>query len=354
MKICVVGSGAIGGSLAVWLAHADNEVTVVARGENLRAIRDRGLRLIDQSGAHALSARVRAVETPAEAGPHDAVILAVKANQLAPISDALECLFHDDSMLVPMQNGIPWWYFQRHGGELEGRVVHAVDPDGRLARAVDPARIVGCVVYPAAELAAPGVIRHVEGTRFPLGELDGSASDRVAALARTFEAAGLKAPVLADIRAEIWLKLWGNLCFNPISALTHATLAEICEFPQSRALARNMMLEAEAIANRLGVQFRVGIDRRIAGAERVGAHKTSMLQDIETGREPEIDALLGSVIELGRLTATPTPALDTVYACVKLLTKVMVQQGYGVRGQRAAAPTKNAAPPRGEVLPVAG
>jgi 2-dehydropantoate 2-reductase len=225
--------------------------------------------------------------------------------------------------VVTMQNGIPFWYFHKTGGPLEGSPVRSVDSDGELARRIPPERVIGCVVYPASGLVAPGVVRHIEGDRFPLGELDGSSSERVQRISECFTRAGFKAPVLADIRSEIWLKLWGNLTFNPISGLTQATLSDICQYSLSRGLAADMMREAQDVAAKLGISFRVTLDKRIAGAEKVGRHKTSMLQDIEAGRAPEIDALVGSVAELARMTDTPTPHIDTVYALVKLLAHNM-------------------------------
>jgi 2-dehydropantoate 2-reductase len=268
-------------------------------------------------------------------GPCDLVILAVKANQVEPIVDDVTAMFHDGTVLIPMQNGIPGRYLQRHGGPLEGHCVRAVDPHAGIMNTIDPQRIVGCVVYPAAGIAAPGVVKHIEGNRYPLGELDGRTTERVTRSADAFAAAGLKSPVLDNIRAEIWLKLRGNLSFNPISALTHSTLVDVCQHPLTRELAAGMMTEAQAIANKLGVTFRVTIDKRIAGAEKVGKHKTSMLQDIEAGREPEIDALVGSVIELGRLTETPTPHLDALYALVKLLGHRMAEDKLRVRASPA-------------------
>jgi 2-dehydropantoate 2-reductase len=256
--------------------------------------------------------------------------------EVEAIASDLSALMHDETILVPMQNGIPWWYFQRHGGEHEGYTVKTVDPNGTVAAWIDARRIIGCVVYPAATIEAPGVIRHIEGNRFPLGELDGAETPRVAQIAATFVAAGLKAPVLTNIRAEIWLKVWGNLSFNPISALTHSTLVDLCQYPLSRELAQNMMLEAQTIANKLGIEFRVSLDKRIAGAEKVGKHKTSMLQDVEAGRDPEIDALVGAVIELGRLTDTPTPHISAVYACVKLLSRTMAEDKVCVRATSPA------------------
>ncbi len=331
MRICVVGAGSIGGHLAVLFATVGHEVTVIARGPHLAAIRKNGLRLILDDGDEHLVHRMHATDDIASAGPQDLVILAVKANQVEPAIADVTKLFHDDTVLIPMQNGIPWWYFQRHGGRYEGRVVHAVDPNGVIMKTVDPKRILGCVVYPAAGIAAPGVVRHIEGNRYPLGELDGTTTERITRIAEVFTGAGLKSPILDNIRAEIWLKLWGNLSFNPISALTHSTLVDLCRYPATRTLAQDMMEEAQAIGNKLGVQFRVTIDKRIAGAEKVGKHKTSMLQDIEAGREPEIDALLGSVIELGRMTETPTPHLDTVYALVKLLAHTVAAEKLCVR-----------------------
>ena len=331
MRICIVGAGSIGGHLAVLLANAGNDVTVIARGPHLAAIRANGLKLLLDDGTEHVARGLRATDDLRAAGVQDLVILAVKANQVAAVAADLAALCHDDTVLVPMQNGIPWWYFQRHGGPHEGHCVRAVDPDGAIMRTIDPRRIVGCVVYPAAEIAAPGVIRHIEGNRYPLGELDGATTERVTRITAALTAAGLKSPILADIRAEIWLKLWGNLSFNPISALTHSTLVDLCQFPATRRLAFDMMSEAQAIAEKLGIAFRVTIDKRIAGAEKVGKHKTSMLQDIEAGREPEIDALLGSVIELGVLTGTPTPHLDTVHALTKLLAHTVAAEKLCVR-----------------------
>jgi 2-dehydropantoate 2-reductase len=333
MKIAIVGAGAIGGYLGARLSAAGEDVTFIARGANLAAIRAAGLRLIDEHGTETRTINARAVEKAAEAGPHDAVLLTVKAHQVAPIAAELQHLCHRDTVIVTMQNGIPFWYFHKHGGPLEGTPVRSADPDGSIGRAIDPARIIGSVVYPAANLVEPGVVQVVEGNRFTLGEPDGSATPRIEALSAGLTAAGFKAPVIADIRSEIWLKLWGNLSFNPISALTHATLEDICRFPLTRELATQMMTEAQTIAGKLGVTFRVSIERRIAGAEKVGAHKTSMLQDIEHGRPIELEALVGAVVELGELTHTPTPAIRAVYACASLLAKTLQQ----VHGRLAVA-----------------
>ena len=331
MKVAVVGAGAIGGLVGARLALAGEQVTFIVRGAHLEAIRSRGFRLIASDGSERVADEVAATNDYRSAGPQDLVVLAVKAHQLEVIVADLPALIGPETVIVPMQNGIPYWYFHRHGGEYEGRPVLSVDPIGRLAESIPPARVLGCVVYPASELVAHGVVKHVEGERFPLGELDGRISERAQRISAAFERAGFKAPLLPNIRAEIWLKLWGNLTFNPISGLTHSTLLDICRHPEGRELAAGMMREAAEVASKLGVQFRVSLEARIAGAEKVGHHKTSMLQDIEAGREPEIDALVGSVVELGRLTETPTPRIDAVYALVKLLASTMAARRGRVR-----------------------
>jgi len=323
MRIAIVGAGAIGGYLGAKLAAAGEDVTFIARGPNLDAIRRQGMKLILEDGSELRADKARACGDISEAGEQDVVLLTVKAHQVAAVAPDLGTLFHGQTSIVTMQNGIPWWYFQKHGGEYEGKQVAAADPDGIIARHIDAARIIGCVVYPAANLIAPGVVQVVEGNRFTLGELDGTTTPRLQAIAASLIKAGFKAPITHEIRSEIWLKLWGNLSFNPISALTHATLVDICQFVPTRDLATQMMSEAEAIAKKLGITFRVTIDRRIAGAEKVGAHKTSMLQDVEQGRPIEIEALVGSVVELGRLTHTATPHISAVFACASLLAKTL-------------------------------
>jgi 2-dehydropantoate 2-reductase len=331
MKVAIIGAGAIGGYVGVKLALAGEDVTFIVRGENLKAIRARGMKLVMQDGSEHVASNVRATNDYADAGPQDLVILALKAHQVEAVARDVPKLFGPDTVVVTMQNGIPFWYFHQHGGALAGTQVHSVDPTGVIGQHIPAERVLGCVVYPASELTAPGVVQHVEGDRFPLGELDGSSSERVLRIADSFTRAGFKAPVLDNIRSEIWLKLWGNLTFNPISALSHATLVDICQFTLTRELATAMMLEAQAVAGKLGITFRVPLDKRIAGAEKVGKHKTSMLQDVEAGREPEIDALVGSVVELGRLTETPTPHIATTYALVKLLARSMAEQQGRVR-----------------------
>ncbi len=333
MKICVVGAGSIGGMLGVKLALLGEEVTLIARGPHLEAIRRDGLKLIKHDGTERVAKNVKATSSMVEAGVQDVVILGMKAQQLPPVAADLRPMFGPDTIVVPTQNGVPFWYFQKHGGELDGRIVEAVDPGGVCLKNIEKERIVGCVVYPAAEIAAPGVIRVIEGDRFPIGELDGSETERARRISEIFVSAGYKAPILPNIRSEMWLKLWGNLTFNPISALSHSTLVDICQYPLSRELATNMMKEAQAVANKLGIEFRVPLEKRIAGAEKVGKHKTSMLQDVEIGRVLEVDALVGAVVELGRMTNTPTPHIDAVYALTKLLDKTMQEEKVVIRAQ---------------------
>ena len=330
MKIAVVGAGAIGGYLGAKLARAGEDVTFIARNRNLAAINANGFRLIMADGSEQHAPSARAVQHMADAGPQDVVLLTVKAHQVGDLLPELRSLFHPaggpQTMVVTMINGIPWWYFHRLGGEFDGRPLDSVDPGGRIAAQIEPERIIGSVVYPAAELVAPGVVRVIEGNRFTIGELNGERSERIEALSAALIRAGFKAPVSKDIRSELWIKLWGNLSFNPISALSHATLEDICRFPPSRALAAAMMAEAQAVAEKLGVQFKISLDKRIAGAEAVGAHKTSMLQDVEAGRALEIEALVGAVVELGRITATPTPTINAIYAATQLLAHTLAAQ----------------------------
>lgn len=331
MKIAIVGAGAIGGYVGVKLALAGEEVTFMVRGANLSAIAANGMALHMHGGETLVAKNVKASNDYAATGPQDIVILALKAHQVEAVALDVPKLFGPDTVVVTMQNGVPYWYFHKHGGALQGSKVESVDPLGVVLQNIPPERVIGCVVYPASELLMPGVVRHIEGDRFPVGELDGSTSERVTRVSECFVKAGFKSPVLDNIRSEIWLKLWGNLTFNPISSLAHATLVDMCQFPLTRELATQMMTEAQTVANKLGIEFRVPLEKRIAGAEKVGKHKTSMLQDIEAGRAPEIDALVGSVVELGRLTHTPTPHINTVYALVKLLAKGMSEAKGQVR-----------------------
>jgi 2-dehydropantoate 2-reductase len=326
MKITVVGAGAIGGYLGTRLALAGEEVTFIARNRNLQAINAGGFRLQLDDGREEHAANVRAVQRCAEAGPQDAVLLTVKAHQVRDLLPELRDLFGPQTAVVSMINGIPWWYFHKLAGPYEGRGLDSVDPGGVINAHIEPERVIGSVVYPAAELVAPGVVKLIEGNRFTLGEPDGQRSERVEALAQALMRAGFKAPISRDIRSELWVKLWGNLSFNPISALTQATLQDICRFPPSRALAASMMGEAQAVAEALGVRFKISLEQRIAGAEAVGAHKTSMLQDVEHGRALELEALVGSVVELGRITGVATPSIQAIYAAATLLGHTLMQQ----------------------------
>jgi len=303
--------------LGARLARAGVDVTLVARGPHLKAMRESGLRVSD--GGAEWTVRVDATDDFAAMRGAGAVFVTLKAHSLPPVAERLAAGLGPDAVVVSAQNGIPWWYFQRHGGELEGIHLATVDPGGVVANAIDPRRVIGCVVYPATSLVGPGVIRHVEGERFSLGELDGSQSARILELSHVLVGAGLKAPVQQRIRAELWLKLLGNAVFNPLSALTRASLGAIAQSPLVADVVRSAMEEADAVARRLGIEIPVSIDQRIKGAARVGDHKTSMLQDLEAGRPMEIDALTGSVVELGDRLGVPVPHLRTLYSSVKLL-----------------------------------
>ena len=336
MKIAVAGAGAIGGYLGAKLARAGQEVTFIARNRNLEAINAGGFKLILEDGTEEVAAagpNLRAVQRCADAGPQDVVLLTVKAHQVKDLLPDLRALFGPDTLVVTMINGVPWWYFHKLAGPYEGRNLESLDPGGLIAANIEPERIIGSVVYPASELVAPGVVKLIEGNRFSLGELDGSRSERIEALSKVMMAAGFKSPVSRDIRSEIWVKLWGNLCFNPLSALTHATLEDICRYPATRELAASMMGEAKAVAEKLGVAFKITLEQRIAGAEAVGAHKTSMLQDVEAGRALELQALVGAVVELGRVTDTPTPHIGAIYAATSLLARTLQTQQGGLRIQ---------------------
>lgn len=320
MKICIFGAGAIGGYMAVKLVQAGADVSLVARGPHLAAMRDNGLTLIEEDGQETTVA-VRASDDPAELGPQDYVIVTLKAHSVPPVVAKMQPLIGPNTTIVSGVNGVPWWYFHGLEGPYEGTRLASVDPGDAQWNGFGPDRVLGCVVYPAAEVIRPGVIKHVEGNRFSLGEPDGSKSERATALSQALAAAGLKAPVRPRIRDEIWVKLWGNLSFNPISALTHATLDVLCTDPGTRSVARGMMVEAQEIAEKLGVKFPIDVDRRIDGGAAVGAHRTSMWQDLDAGRPMEIDALVSAVQELGQLTQTPTPTIDTVLALVQLRAK---------------------------------
>jgi 2-dehydropantoate 2-reductase len=320
MRICIFGAGAIGGFLGAELALAGEEVTLIARGPHLAAMQANGLRLI-RDGRERV-AEVRCFENAADAGPQDYVVITLKAHSVPGVVDQLAPLFGADTAVVWGVNGVPWWYFHGVEGSWRDRRLESVDPGGVQWNGIRPERALGCVVYPACEVVEPGVVRHIDGDRFTLGEPNGEKSPRAIAFSEALIRAGLKAPVRPRIRDEIWIKLWGNLCFNPISALTHATLDVIATDPETRAVARAMMLEAQAIGERLGVRFGIDVEKRIAGAAAVGAHKTSMLQDLERSRPMEIDALVSAVQEMGRLVEVPTPTVDIVLALVRQRAKV--------------------------------
>ena len=318
MKVCVVGAGAIGGLLAVKLSFAGHAVSVIDRGPHLAAIRNNGLHLHSQDGT-VWKANVKPFDKAVDAGEQDLVVLGVKAYDLERAAQDIHHLLGAETVVMTVQNGIPWWYFQKESGRFNGQRLDSLDPKGILSDRIDADRIMGCVAYPAAALAAPGVIEHVEGERFPVGELDGQETARAKMVSNALIEARLKSRVLTDIRAEMWLKAWGSLSFNPISALSHATMAGICRLPETRRLAVAMMTEAQTIASKLGITFRHTIEQRVDGAEKVGEHRTSMLQDLDAGKPLEIEGLIGAILEMGRLTNTATPVIESVYALVKLL-----------------------------------
>lgn len=320
MKICIYGAGAIGGYVGLMLKQGGADVSLIARGPHLQAIRDNGIKVVFKDGEK--TERMPATDDPAEIGPQDYVIVALKAHQAWETAEQLAPLMGDDTAVVTMQNGIPWWYFYGFEGQYADLQLQSVDPDGRQWRAIGPERAIGSTVYPAAEISEPGVIRHIYGDKFGFGEPNRQQTDRVMRLVEAFEAGGLRARYYPEIRNDIWLKLWGNLCFNPISSLTHATLDVVATEEGTRLIARHMMEEAERIARRIGVHFRVDIERRINGAAGVGAHRTSMLQDLESGRPIELDALLGVVQEMGRMVDVETPYIDTVLALTQQMGRV--------------------------------
>ncbi|MCW5656829.1 MAG: 2-dehydropantoate 2-reductase [Burkholderiaceae bacterium] len=327
MRICVVGAGAIGGFLAGRLACAGHEVSVVARGAHLDAMRRNGLVLIDQHGESMPALRVRAesAERSAELGTQDLVVLALKSHQIADVAPRLGALCDARTPVVALQNGIPWWYFHAHRGPLAGRRLESVDPGGRIAACIAPQRVIGSVAHKGAELAAAGVVRHIvtPADRFPLGEPDGSRSERVTAISRVFQDAGVAAPVTVDIRTEKWFKLWGNVVWNPVCALTQATVLDLYHLPVARELGVTLMLEMRELARRLGVEIPGTPQQRLARALEIGAARPSMLQDVQAGRPIEIEALLGALVELADLTSTPVPSIRAVYACARLLDAVL-------------------------------
>ena len=320
MRVLIFGAGAIGGYLGAKMAMAGTDVTFFARGPHLAAMKANGLTLISEGQTHNI--KVPCTDDPAAAGPQDYVVVSLKAHGLIAALPQIEKLLGPDTAIVTAMNGVPWWYFYKHGGAYDDLRLKSVDPDGSLWERLHPRRAIGCIVYPAATITAPGVIEHTYSNRFTLGEPDGSRSERITALSQAMIKAGLRAPARPRIRDEIWIKLWGNLSLNPVSALTHATLDVITSDPGTRAVIRAMMVEAQAVAEKTGIKFAIDVDKRIEGANEVGAHKTSMLQDLEAGKPMEIEALLGAVVEMGVITGLPTPTCDTVLALVRQRAKV--------------------------------
>ena len=315
MKICIYGAGAIGGFIGAELAGAGIDVSLIARGAHLEAMQNNGLTLIKDGETHVT--HPIATNDPIKVGTQDYVFITLKAHSVPGVVEHMQPLLGPHTAVVTAVNGVPWWYFHGADGKYKNKQLESVDPGNKQWDGIGPERAIGCVVYPATEVIEPGIIQHIEGNRFTLGEPDGSRSERIQTLSRALISAGLKSPVRPRIRDELWIKLWGNLSFNPISALTGETLEGICDDPGTIAIVRRMMMEAAEIAEALGVKLSVGVDKRIAGAKAVGAHKTSMLQDLERGRPMEIDALVSVVQELGQLTGVPTPTIDAVVALVK-------------------------------------
>jgi len=319
MRFAIVGAGAIGAFAGAMLAKSGEDVTLIARGAHLRAMQERGVRVRGSLGE--FEVRPSATDDPATVGPVDVVLLTLKAHSLTEMAPRLAPLIGPETCVVSAQNGIPWHYFYGLGGEWEGTRLDTVDPGGVIGRSIDPSRVIGCVVYPSTIIVEPGVVEHIEGTRFAIGEPDGSKSERCRRIADAFIKAGLRCPIRTDIRHDMWVKLMGSVAFNPISALTRATLAEIVQCPETRDLAAAIMTEAETVARRLGVDMGISIEQRLEGALKVGHHKTSMLQDIEAGRPPELEAIVGAVVELGNKMGLSLPCTKSVYACVKLLAQ---------------------------------
>ena len=319
MKFAIVGAGAIGAFAGAMLARSGEDVTLVARGPHLRAMQQHGVRVRGEIGD--FEAHPQATDDPATVGPVDVVLLTLKAHSLTAMAPRLAPLMGPDTCVVSAQNGIPWWYFYRHGGEWEGTHLETVDPGGVIGQSIDPARVIGCVVYPSTNLVEPGIVWHIEGTRFAIGEPDVSKSERCRRLADSLIKAGLRCPIRTNIRHDMWVKLMGNVAYNPISALTRATLIEIVQCPETRQLAAAIMAEAESVAGKLGIDIGVSIEQRLEGAEKVGHHKTSMLQDVEAGRPMELEAIVGAVVELGNKMGLSLPHTNAVYACVKLLAE---------------------------------
>ena len=317
MRIAIAGAGAIGGYIGAKLARAGADVVLFARGPHLRAMQERGLRVVSDEGG--FEVKPQATGDLAALAGSDVIVLGVKAHSLSTLAPQLRPLFGPDTVVVSTQNGIPWWYFQNYPGELNGLHLERVDPGGAIASAIEPERVIGSLAYFSTDIVEPGVIHHTEGNRLSLGEPSGARTDRVKALAATLIGAGLRAPVTTRFRHEIWVKLLGNVAFNPISALTGGTLEELVRHPETSIVIRQIMAETEAVAAKLGIELPISVDQRMAGAEKVGAHKTSMLQDLEAGRPLELEPIVGATVELGERLGVAMPATRAVYACVKLM-----------------------------------
>jgi 2-dehydropantoate 2-reductase len=324
VKIVIAGAGAIGGYIGARLAKAGADVVLFARGPHLRAMEERGLRVVSSDGD--FEVRPAVTGDLSTIGTADVVFLGVKAHGLTALAPALRQIYTPDTVVVSTQNGIPWWYFQGHGGELDGLRLEHVDPGGAIAAAIEPERVVGSLAYFATDVAEPGVIHHTEGNKMSLGEPNGTRTERSKAIAEALIAAGLRCPVSTRFRHEIWVKLLGNVAFNPISALTGGTLEQLVRHAETAGLVREIMAETQAVAGKLGIEMSISIDQRMAGAEKVGAHKTSMLQDYEAGRPMELDAVVGAVIELGHRLGVPTPATRAMYACARFLDDARAAQ----------------------------
>ncbi len=330
MRVLIAGAGAIGGYIGACLARVNEDVTLFARGPHLRAMQQNGLRVV--SATEEFVVRPRIVGNLAEAGPMDVIFLGVKAHSLTQLAPQITPLVSEATTVVSAQNGLPWWYFQLGAGELTGTRLESVDPGGVIGQAIDPRRVVGSIVYLSTEIPEPGVIRLIQGTRITLGEQDGTRSDRIRQISEALIKAGIKAPLTTRLRSEIWVKLLGNVAFNPISALTRATLGEMARDPEVSRLVRHIMSEVAGVANKLGMELAVSIEQRIEGAAKIGEHKTSMLQDLEAGRPMELEAIVGAVLEIGEKLGLAMPYTRTVYACTKLLEKM------AARKNEAAAP----------------
>ena len=315
MKICIYGAGAIGGYMGAELSRCGANVSLIARGPHLAAMRENGLKL--RIGDEEHTTHPFCTDNPNDIGPQDFIIVTLKAHSVPNVVDAMQPLLGRDTALITAVNGVPWWYFYKLGGSYEGRRIESVDPGNVQWNGIGPERAIGCVVYPACEIIEPGVVQHISGNKFTLGEPNGDKTERIERISQVLIAANMKAPIRPRIRDEIWIKLWGNLSFNPISALTSATLEEIAGDNEVRSVVKAMMIEAQSVGEALGVNFPVSVEKRIAGAGSVGAHKTSMLQDLELQRPMEIDALVAAVSEMGKLVEIHTPTIDTVLALVR-------------------------------------